>query len=260
MARVDQPQQTFPAIDCRAASHRPRFSLLSLFLTVAIICFIAAYFGASRREHDALQPAAALEERLARQSMEISQLRAELGELTVTNRTKLHLLQLPTRNEHHWKWRVYLPEPPIGKSWILYSRVGQIPDTGYESAPGATSMAELRPGELTLEAYVHRDQGRPRFVVSSPAGKMPLDIRQAAFEQLVEMRPGWVAAGSGARMELRDPAAGPVELLRLRTLEEVSRTSISRLWRPPDHPSFGFLVWLEEAPPLTVPNDVDVPP
>jgi hypothetical protein len=86
-----------------------RFSLLSLLTFAAMACVAAAFYGTRQREAAAVRRMESLRAQVKMQQIQIERLRAELGYLTIYAKDKVHLLQLPTRDQHHWKWRVYLP-------------------------------------------------------------------------------------------------------------------------------------------------------
>ena len=75
---------------------RPRISLLSalLFMTIAGMAIVIVQLW---REVGPLRA-------------EVRRLRNELGVLTVENPSRLHAIEVRTKDEMIWKWRIWVPE------------------------------------------------------------------------------------------------------------------------------------------------------
>jgi len=72
-----------------------RFSLLGLFALVTIVALgIALYLTQSR---------------LAIAQAEVQRLRRETGHLTIDDPTQVHVINVPTTDDMHWRWRIHLP-------------------------------------------------------------------------------------------------------------------------------------------------------
>lgn len=216
-----------------------RFSLLSLCILVAIACVAAAWYGMRTRERAAIEKAAKLEATVKSQQAEIRRLRAELGYLTIADRTKVHAVQLKCSEDYHWKWRVYLPP---GKPWKLCYVQGQIPGQGFENVPASSSTIEG--GEFTVEALIrHDEEGQRRFVIVGPGSRVSQSLDEQKFERLKTA--GFSATGIGfTQTEVLDPA-GPIELIRLRQHREIPGPPGSHSFAGSDDPEFGFLIWVE---------------
>ena len=87
-----------------ASTGNRRFSLLSLVLLVTTVAALAGWIGAQRQASRAR-----LETLRLRQQLQ--QYRAELGQLQVVDKTRVHAIGVRRDpNQHNrWKWRVYLP-------------------------------------------------------------------------------------------------------------------------------------------------------
>ena len=224
------PKRSFPR----------RFSLSSLCVVVAVACVAAAWYGMRRRERAAVQRAATLAETVKKQQEEISRLRGELGYLTITDRGKVHIIQLDAREDYHWRWRVYLPP---GKKWSLCEAFGRVPPLGYENMQhGWSSIPE---GEHTIEVYFDRDEnGQRRFVVRRGTGRTSMTVDDDQFEQLISAGYSTSTAGS-SKTELSD-VGGPIQLIRLRAHRELpGGPPGARSFVTSDDPEPGFVVWLE---------------
>jgi hypothetical protein len=225
---------------------------------LALACVVAGLCGLAWRERAAVQRAKELARVVETQDAEILRLREELGYLTITDPAKVHVLQLPTRETYHWKWRIYLPEG----EWTLFDAADQIPPKGYDVKWHGKST--IHAGEFTLEAMVDRDaEGAARFLMFSPHGRYITSIAPEDFERL-KQGASWSSLGGDSRnpsrlgrpfaphsyardgdslsplggvsrMVVGDAADGPIELLRLRTPNEPFS----------DEPTFGILLWIE---------------
>jgi hypothetical protein len=107
---------------------RPRFSLLSalLLMTVAGLAIIVVRLW---REVGPLRA-------------EVAQLRNETGRLSVGDPTRVHAIEVRTREPLLWKWRVWVPEGQ--KNVLARYYFGKIPSSGI---PAASGSAHLKPGE-----------------------------------------------------------------------------------------------------------------
>jgi hypothetical protein len=217
-----------------------RFSLLSLLAMAALACFAAAYYGVVRRHAAAQRQVAELKETTARQAEQIVALQTELGHLTIEDRSKVHLLELPTPGGREWKFRVYLPP---GKKWRLCSSQGPIPAQGFDGIQ--TGWGSLQEGEQTIEAFVHAPEGgSPEFVVRTPTGTSRGGISDEDYAKLTSGGASWSSVGKS--LQIKSPGDNELPLLRFRTnREEVSADGKSKAYRSTDEPTFGFLLWIE---------------
>jgi type II secretory pathway pseudopilin PulG len=219
-----------------------RFSLISLLTVVAIVGLGAAYVSISLQlaRTDRLLQDAQLKSQA--QQREIDKLRSELGLITVTEPTKIHILALATLDEHHWKWRVYLPAT-ASSSHALKLAIGKIPATGFD----AKTVGECHlgaTGELTVEAFLRRDQaGKNVFTVQVPGMAVKLN-RNLTDQQAEELSRGTnlEVAGTGTT-EIIDNA-GPIRLLRER-VPQPDPNRPGQVIYDGGEPSFGILLWLQ---------------
>ena len=91
VAAMPRPKRSLPL----------RFSLWTLFLVVAAACIGAAWYGMRQREREAMEKAAALAQQVEAQRDEINRLRAEIGYLTIGDRTKVHVLGQRVLDHQH---------------------------------------------------------------------------------------------------------------------------------------------------------------
>jgi hypothetical protein len=241
------PTDELPQIETppRPAVRPPRFlrfSLLSLLAVAAVACFAAAYYGVVRRHAAAERRVAELQEIAGTQAGQIVALRAELGYLTINDRSKVHVLELPARGDREWKFRLYLPP---GKKWRLCSSHGKIPAQGFEGVQHG--WATLEAGEQSIEAFVHAPEGgEPVFVVRTPTGTSRGGLSKEDYEQLTNGGAQWSSAGK--TLQIKSPEDDLV-LLRYRTDRVETAPDGSRVLRSTSEPTFGFLLWVEAEEP-----------
>jgi hypothetical protein len=246
----DPPRIDVPQIDAtppRPAGKPPRlwrFSLMTLLVVAALACFAAAYYGVVRRHGEALRQVAELKETNAKQAEHIVALRAELGHLTIKDRSKVYLLELPTPGSREWKFRVYLPP---GREWRLCSSHGQIPSQGFEGINHG--WATLNEGEQTIEAFVYAPEGgSPEFVVRTPSGTSRGGLSAEDFAKLTNGGASWSSVGK--TVQIKTPDENEIPLLRYRTdREEVAADGKTKSFRSTSEPTFGFLLWIEAEGP-----------
>lgn len=217
-----------------------QFSLWTLCLVVAAACVAAAWYGMRQRERAAIADAQRLRAQVSRQQEEISSLRAELGYLTISDKSKVHVLKLESPNDYHWQWRIYLPP---GRKWQLCSGLGKVPLRGRKNFPHGWSSVD--DGEFTLQVYFDRDEdGLRRFNVRrGNGGKTSYTFPEEEFQQL--KKAGYSTSTTGtSQTEVRDPGA-PIELIRLRQYRQIPGPPGSQSFASSDEPEFGILVWIE---------------
>src|SRR5258708_5153760 len=103
-ARVERPRDP----GCLSVMPRLRFSLLTatLLITIAAMAIVIALLW---REVGPLRA-------------QVKSMRTELGMLNVDDPTRVHVIQIGTSEEHHNKWRIYLP-PGGSYSLCAYGRL-----------------------------------------------------------------------------------------------------------------------------------------
>lgn len=177
--------------------------------------------------------------------VEIAKLEAELGKLTITDPSKVHILALPSNEGWHWRWRVYLPP---GKKWKVTEALGEkVTKQGFDmsNVPHSSSSGELGKEEFTAEVWLARDINgalrlNRRFAGSGVASGIS---DEDAKKLLAGGSTSTHAAGMFATAVL-DPA-GPIELLRLHKYGSVPQPDGGTV--SSQQPYFGILLFLEEA-------------
>jgi hypothetical protein len=227
---------------------RPRwrwqFSLFTLLLVAIVVCVVAAYLGTARRLEEAKGTIGRQKLDLEARDAEIATLQAELGTLTIKDPTKVHILALPSREDWHWRWRVYLPP---GKKWKIAEALGEkVPKQGFDmtGVPHSSSNGALGKGQFTAEVWLARDiNGALRLNRKFAGSGVASGISEEDGKKLLaEGSTSTDVAGMFATAVL-DPA-GPIELLRLHKYGSVpqpdGRTVSSQ------QPYFGMLLFFEE--------------
>ncbi|MBI2826737.1 MAG: hypothetical protein HYX69_18855 [Planctomycetia bacterium] len=187
--------------------------------------------------------------RLRTAERELNKLRNEAGYLSVSDRTKVHVIALEVDDPRTWKWRMFVPK---GHKYQWRLAQGSIP---LDSAPthGITGISNEpywdSDGEVLITAKLSEaDDGDWRLSVSSKRGDskdqmggatltIPRDDLQ--WMSTVPATDGRVLGGSGAVAV--DPA-GPIVLLQRRACEKQPDGS----YKPSTNPMPGFMLWLEE--------------
>jgi hypothetical protein len=220
---------------------RPRISLLSalLLMTIAGMSIVIVQLW---RELVPLR-------------QEVRGYRTELGFLTIDDPTRVHGVQVPTREEG-WKWRVYFPP---GSDYMLHCYTGMIP-AGVESSqrrdfssmnlgPGGflTSMGGNFEEEAVIEARFKQADGTWTLQTSVNGGAwsdMQLDKDFAAY--LANGRGGafWTS-NLNQKGQTTFSADERVFLLKRRK-PEVTEVQGGILSREPDGPADGVALWIEQ--------------
>ncbi len=228
---------------------RPRwrwqFSLFTLLLVAIVACVVAAYLGTARRLEEANATVSRQNAELKARDAEIAKLEAELGILTITDPSKVHILALRSKEDWHWRWRVYLPP---GKTWKFTQALGEkVPMQGFDmsNVPHGSSSGTESKGEFTAEVWLARDiNGRLRLNRQFAGSGVASGISEVdAGKLLVGGSTSTHAAGMWTTA-VHDPA-GPIELLRLHKYGSVPQPDGSTI--SSQMPYFGILLFLEEA-------------
>jgi hypothetical protein len=123
-----------------------RFSLLGLFALVTIVALaVALYLTQSR---------------LALAQAEVQRLRRETGYLTIDDPTQVHVINVPTTDAMHWRWRIYLPG---GHDFGVFAHRGTFDKRGFpaqgvlavQSRMGGQSDPNL-PREIILDVALDK--------------------------------------------------------------------------------------------------------
>jgi hypothetical protein len=219
---------------------RPRISLLSalLLMTIAGMAIVIVQLW---RELVPLR-------------QEVRGYRTELGLLTIDDPTRIHGVQVPTREEG-WKWRVYFPP---GSDYMLHCFTGIIP-AGVESSqrrdfssmkigPGGflTSMGGNFEGESVIEARFKQSDGTWTLQISINGGgwsDMRLDKDFAAY--LSNPRGALFWTSNFNKKEQSTFSADERVFLLKRRKPEVTDIQGGILSREPDGPAPGVALWIE---------------
>lgn len=124
---------------------RPRLSLLSALLIMTIVG-MAIVIVQLWREVSPLRK-------------ETRRLRDEVGELSIEDDTKIHAIEVRTRDPLTWKFRVWVPQ---GQKVKVRARWGDVPRTGV---PEAKAGFDLNEGENWVTYRVNRGQDEDEWYV-----------------------------------------------------------------------------------------------
>jgi hypothetical protein len=115
-----------------------RFSLLSVLLVMAIVAQSITVV--------------LLYSELRKLRKETHWYRNEYGLLTISDRSKIHAIQLRTNEELTWKWRVWIPE---GANVWVAQRTDQVPPDGFPKG-GSGFHGPVQPGDHVLRAAIRQ--------------------------------------------------------------------------------------------------------
>ncbi len=236
--------------EAQTQSSQPRwrwqFSLFTLLLVAIIACVVAAYFGTAWRLAEAGTTIERQKTELAVRDAEIVKLSAELGKLTIQDPSKVHILALPSKEDWHWRWRIYLPP---GKTWRITEAVGEkVPKDGFDmrNISHSSSYGALDEGEFTADVWLARDING-KLVLYRQFGRSRSGYHlteKDATNLLANGSASSHAAGTSKAVEFHDPA-GPIELFRLHKYLQIEQPNGgSTSFEKPD---LGILIFLEEA-------------
>lgn len=196
---------------------RPRFSLLTLVLVTTIVA-LAVSVGLLYREVGPLR-------------IEVKRLRAEVGELDVRDKSKIHAIQVPSGSKLEWKWRIWIPE---GITYSLRSSGGDIPKEGFPEFGGTMYLRE--PGEHVIRYVIERDPKRDGW-----AGKLVHDSGSVGSnpQPWVEWS-SWTGSGGGVGSTTEVFEPGDRVVLARQRYENGDNPP-----KDPNGPLPGFMIWLE---------------
>lgn len=139
----------------------PRYSLLNLLIVITVIC-LAIPLWQSRRELSSLR-------------REVTDRRAEMGELFVTDESKPHAIGVEWGNSGEWKWRLYLPQKI---QYCLREFVGQAPvfdgmnsNQWLNELRSRSSVGGWHSGEHTFRIKFDVENGKWFFWTEGPQWK-----------------------------------------------------------------------------------------
>ena len=201
---------------------RPRFSLLTALLVTTIVGMAIVLVVQWR----ALGPLRA----------EVRRLRDEVGELSVDDPTKLCAIQVDTRDELTWKWRVWIPENRVYRL-RLYGE--EVPAKGFPNEGGTIWLRE--PGECVVEYRITRDPRDGKWYGGLKAG--PGSVGKDA-QPWVEWKSRTSTTGGVGKDTRSFEPDQRVELTRHRVSQADSSDDI-------EDPAAGFMIWLEPQAPAS---------
>ncbi len=194
----------------------PRFSLLSMFLTITLACLSIAHYMRT-------EEAAALEE-------ENRRLRMELGEMTIGDPDKVYARQLATADPMVRKCRVYLP--PDG-DFSLQVAFGWPKLTFPQDRPRGPSRQLPRGEQFTLTVIFSFEDGAWKYMIYYPT------VGHGSSSPTYDF--SWLKHSSTIppHMPQRERTAdGPIEILRI---------ADNRPGAVVSGQVDGFMIWLQPA-------------
>jgi hypothetical protein len=194
----------------------PQFSLLTLLLVATIIA-LSVTVAILYRELGPLRGA-------------VSRLRAEVGELEITDPTKLHAIRVDAENDLEWKWRIWIPE---GKTYRLRGHGGPVPKEGFPSDGGTIYLRD--PGEHVIIYRIRRDPRDELWkgTLHTTGGSVGSD-----HQPWVEWGSHTATGGGVGSSTVSFDTGQRVEIIRRRISRAKSSDDI-------EDPAAGFMIWLE---------------
>jgi hypothetical protein len=164
---------------------------------------------------------------------ELQQYRNEAGQLTITDRDKVHAIGVQVTGSLEWRWRVYLPE---SREFRLHLVTGDVPKTGAPG-PGEAVGAYTpfrRSGEFLILAKVEKNpRGSWVVAASTPKRKLSSPFQNDAWLE----RGGRTVSQIGPGKTQFVAQGEPMVLLRLR---------VDQQGRAPEAPCDGLMISIEE--------------
>jgi hypothetical protein len=236
MTPTSEPSTSEP----QAKSRLGQFSLRKLLLAVVVLSLVLALVTVTRRY-------LASQQQLRQQGEELERLRAEAGYLVVGDRSKVHLLRVPTHKEDVWKWKIYLPETV---HWQVRTAAGKIPRTGPVGMD--STSCPIGNGEITLEAFLERNVDGQSWLRISYGRSSGATTETTSLGLPADVIDDLFSAGRretgllGMRRATVVDVGGRIELLRVRRGSKlVFEDETTKRFETDDEPSGGVLVWLE---------------
>lgn len=207
----------------------PRFSLRTLIVAVAVAGLSISLFDTTRKLRTAQD--------------ELESLRNSVGELTISDPRRVHVIALPSYEGMTYRWRVHLP---AGRPFYLKTAISQIPVRGLPDPKTSRINSHKFPPrqsatEFILTVAVHRDAlGRWRLTWERERDNLSLFLSQSEAQWLgaVAGQSLW-QAGNGQTESA--PSGQPLILARLRKGKKVPRGFTVEM-----NPCDGILVWISE--------------
>lgn len=220
-----------------------QFSLLSLLGIVIIGCLAAGWFGERRRSDQA-------QAELRRSEAEVRDLRIALGILddepnflTITDKKQVYVRAIPTYDDLHWRWRIFLPP---GSTWEIQLTEGELWDARREQYMGGGGGTSIKQdGEFMLDARLMRDaEGRACIEVRQGRSASRFFLREASVPVLLgNGKQTAKISGQGTQMAHERP--GPIELARWYREVETKAAPGAQTY-PAPHEGWGISIQIEE--------------
>jgi hypothetical protein len=216
---------------------------LSLLGIVIIGCLAAGWFGERRRSDQA-------QAELRRSEAEIRDLRIALGILdeapnflTIADKKQVHLRAIPTHDELHWRWRIFLPP---GSTWEIQLTEGELWDARRERYMGGGGSTSIKQdGEFMLDARLTRDaEGRACIEIRQGSSASRFFLREESMPVLLGTGKR-TSTISGAGEQVTHERPGPIELARwYREVETKAAPGAETYPAPRD--GWGISIQIEE--------------
>ena len=216
-----------------AAMPQLRFSLRSFFLFLFVACLIGSnVFTAWENRR--------LNEKLNQKDRIIDNLQVQVGQLVVTDPTKVHVVAIPTYEHLTWRWRVHVPDEGVTS---LRQATLKIPESGIRMN---RLIRALPVGESDVIVAVHKDIDDNWYLSTilarrSPAGPLGKQDQQTRPLKWTTVSPCWSTDQAGTNGTESMTPGEPMVLLRHRRYK---RGAGSRFRADPE-PCDGVLICIE---------------
>jgi hypothetical protein len=217
---------------------RARFSLRTLLVLVAVVCFAIGSYVVARKMSDA--------------NRELRKLRNEAGVLSVDDPTKVHVIAVDVGEANTWRWRTFIPK---GHKYSWNIAAEQIPRSNPPQKAGISGFSNEpyweRDNELLVTARLRQeDDGNWRLSVDPVIGDSKNQMAGASLK-IPKEKMEWMTDGRASSTDGRvlgnkgvqviDPK-GPIILLQRRPTERQPDGS----HQPSPNPMPGYMIWLNE--------------
>jgi hypothetical protein len=220
----------------KPASRHGSYNLRTLLVVVAVICFAVGSYVVGSRLQEAEQ--------------EVRQRRSETGELTIEDRSKVHIVAVEADEPNTWHWRMYLPK---GARYQWNIAIDEIPRYSPPRRAAMSGVSNERYWEQENEVFITAklrkgDEGAWQLSVRSRIGNsknqmggaaLTIPADKLAWLESVPCTDGQVA---GSNDTLVKEPNDSVILLQKRPSEQKSDGS----FEPSPDPMPGFMVWLQK--------------
>lgn len=213
-------------------SRRPRISLLSAFLLVALIAS-STVIVELWREVEPLQRRYAHETRkTSLLSHELRQLREAIGGIHIVDPSVTQVYRAPTNSQSEWGFVMHVPE---GAGYRVLYHDRRVPSRGLPS--GRSSLGELRPGRRWVSYWAQRDDitgaGSAQFTIDA---NRPIELDAGWIDRIGDAGTWpWGSACDINRSTRTYAPSEPIVLVRHRMGSEDDARRVAD----------GFMLWLE---------------